>query len=195
MEKEQSHKARTRARILDEASKAMRAHGPSGISVADLMKRAGLTHGGFYAHFKNRDDLVACAVERMFEDNRSMLQARLEDLEDPAARLCALIDNYLSDRARLSVERACPLPTLTGEAARMPEDARERFDRGIEGFHGMVHDAIAAIGANDADEIASSVMAEMVGAMAIARATRDQAQASGLLARSREQIKKRLGIV
>ena len=51
-----THKERTRARILDEAAKAMREQGHAGIGVAKLMQRAGLTHGGFYAHFKDRDD-------------------------------------------------------------------------------------------------------------------------------------------
>jgi TetR/AcrR family transcriptional repressor of nem operon len=190
-----SHKERTRARIIEEAAKAMRQYGPEGIGVAALMKRAGLTHGGFYAHFENRDDLVAQAIRQMFQDDYARMQARLAGVKDPAGRLAAFIDNYLSDRARLSVDRACPLPTLTGEAARMPQAARERFDEGIEGFRSTVRDAIAATGAKDPDELASSVAAEMVGAMALARATRDDAKASELLARSREQLKRRLGLV
>ncbi|HZV09332.1 MAG TPA: TetR/AcrR family transcriptional regulator, partial [Novosphingobium sp.] len=64
-----AHKARVRDRILDEAAAALRSGGTDGLSVANLMKRAGLTHGGFYAHFENRDDLVAHAVDRMFKDS------------------------------------------------------------------------------------------------------------------------------
>ena len=79
-----THKARTRGRILDEAAKAMREHGHEGIGVANLMKRAGLTHGGFYAHFKDRDDLVAAAIGRMFEDSKAML-ARYFRPGDPRA--------------------------------------------------------------------------------------------------------------
>jgi TetR/AcrR family transcriptional repressor of nem operon len=194
MTEKTTHKERTRARILDEAAKAMRQFGPEGIGVAALMKRAGLTHGGFYAHFENRDDLVAQAIQRMFRDDSARMRARLAGTKDPAERLAAFIDAYLSDRARSAVELACPLPTLTGEAARMPEAARERFDEGMEGFRRTVREAIAATGEKEPDELASSVMAEMVGAMALARATRDEAKASDLLARSREQLKRRLGL-
>src|SRR4051812_16395608 len=76
-----AHKERTRDRILDEAAQALRMHGTEGVSVAALMKRAGLTHGGFYAHFASRDDLVAHAVDRMFQDSAG--QAFLSD--DPGA--------------------------------------------------------------------------------------------------------------
>ena len=190
-----SHKERTRARIIEEAAKAIRQHGPEGIGVAALMKRAGLTHGGFYAHFENRDDLVAHAVERMFQDDCFRIKERVSRLHDPSERLSAFIDDYLSDRARLGVERSCPLPTLTGEAARMPQAARVQFDLGIDGFRRMLRDLIAATGAEDPDGLSSSAMAEMVGAMALARATRDETEASGLLACSRAQLKRRLGLL
>ena len=72
-----TQKDRTHARILDEAASAMRLYGADGISVAKLMKRAGLTHGGFYAHFASRDALVAEAVERMLQDNRSLVETSL----------------------------------------------------------------------------------------------------------------------
>ena len=75
-----THKERTHARILEEAASAMRLHGADGISVAGLMKRAGLTHGGFYAHFASRDALVLDAVDRMLLDSRSLVEASLGGL-------------------------------------------------------------------------------------------------------------------
>ncbi len=79
------------------------------------MKRAGLTHGGFYAHFQDRDDSVAHAVGRMFDDSGRMLDHHL-GRQDAAAGLRTLIDYYLSDETRLAADRGCPLPGLSGEA-------------------------------------------------------------------------------
>lgn len=189
---EMTHKERTRARILDEAAKAMRVQGSEGIGVAALMKRAGLTHGGFYAHFENRDDLVAHAVERMFQDSRRMLERYLEH-NDAREGLRALIDYYLSDDARRDTDRGCPLPGLTGEAGRMPDPARARFGKGIVRFREALERAIGALGMADPAAVASSVLSELVGAMAIARAL-DNEEAAIALAASRNQLKYRLGI-
>lgn len=189
-----SHKERTRARILDEAASAMRTHGPGGIGVAALMKRAGLTHGGFYAHFSSRDDLVAHAVDRMFADSSGMLARHLDGAE-PKAGLSALIDHYVSDRARLAPERGCPIPGLAGEAGRMPTAARARFEAGIVAFRARMAAVLAAMGRPDADSLASSALAEMSGAVAMARAMTDDAIASEILARSRQQLKQRLGLI
>ncbi len=187
-----SHKERTRARILDEAAGAMRASGADGISVAALMKRAGLTHGGFYAHFESRDDLVAHAIDRMFEDSRAMLARHLTDV-DPATGLNNLIDYYLSERARTMPEKTCCLPSLAGEARRLPEAARERFNAGVQRFQGRIAESIRALGRNDADALAASMVAELVGAMALARSI-DEDSAQQMLAASRQRLKERLGI-
>jgi TetR/AcrR family transcriptional repressor of nem operon len=188
-----SHKERTRARILDEAASAMRASGPEGISVAALMKRAGLTHGGFYAHFSSRDDLVAHAIDRMFEDSKAMLARHLTDSE-PAAGLAMLIDYYLSERARLAPQLTCPLPTLAGEASRMPEAARGRFAAGVQRFQAAIADSLKALGKDAPEALAASVLAEMVGAMSLARSVGDEAAAQAMLAASRERLKERLGL-
>lgn len=60
------HKEKTRAQMLTAAAQQMRLRGPDGVSVAALMRRVGLTHGGFYAHFKSKDQLIAAAVATMF---------------------------------------------------------------------------------------------------------------------------------
>jgi TetR/AcrR family transcriptional repressor of nem operon len=188
-----TQKERTRARILDEAARAMRAHGSEGIGVAALMKRAGLTHGGFYAHFDNRDDLVAHAIDRMFKDSSQMLDRTLGQA-DVAAGLRTLIDYYLSDEARASVERGCPMPGLSGEAGRMPAAARARFGLGATRFRSALERALTLLGSAEPAEQAASVLAELVGAMALARAVEDDEQASAILRASREQLKRRVGV-
>lgn len=186
-------KARTRARILDEAAKAMREKGADGIGVAALMKRAGLTHGGFYAHFDNRDDLVAQAVDRMFQDSDFVLDRHLAGSE--AARgLADLIAYYLSDETRKRIDGGCPLPSLGGEASRMPVAARQRFADGILTFRAALAKSLAEIGDPDPEALAASILAEMVGAMTLARALDDQS-ASVALRASREQLMRRIGLV
>jgi TetR/AcrR family transcriptional repressor of nem operon len=185
-----AHKARTRARILDEAASAIRTGGAQGISVADLMKRAGLTHGGFYAHFGSRDDLLAHAVDRMFEDSSAMLN---RFLNEDAPGLSALIDYYLSERAYRAVEAGCPLPGLLGEVARMPPEARERFEAGVRIFRERIERVLDAMGRPDSSELASSIQAELVGAMTLARSMSDETAALAYLAASRERLKERVG--
>ncbi|NKJ42282.1 TetR/AcrR family transcriptional regulator [Novosphingobium sp. SG720] len=185
-------KERTRARILDEAAKAMREKGADGIGVAALMKRAGLTHGGFYAHFENRDDLVAHAVDRMFGDSDAMVRRYLTGNE-PARGMSLLIDYYLSEEARRRTDVGCPIPSLGGESSRMPEAARQRFAQGIAAFRAALAKALAGLGAPEPDVLAASVLAEMVGAMTLAR-TLDDETASIALRASREQLKRRIGL-
>jgi TetR/AcrR family transcriptional repressor of nem operon len=193
MIEKKSHKERTRARIVDEAAKAMREHGSEGMGVAALMGRAGLTHGGFYAHFSDRDDLVTNAIDRMFEDSRDLLRRYLDGV-DPADGLRALIDAYLSDRARRTFERGCPIAALSQEAHRLPDAARERFHSGILFFRGALRNALEAMGSHDPDALSWSLLSEMVGSLSLARAVRDEGAASEILRVSREQLKRKLGL-
>ena len=188
---EPTYKERTRARILDEAARALREAGTEGVGVAALMKRAGLTHGAFYAHFASRDDLVLHAVERMFEDSRRMLARHLTH-EDAAEGLRGLIDHYLSDALRRAPDRGCPLPGLSGEARRLPPAARERFTRGVDAFREALRRSLHALGVEDPDATASSVLAEMVGAMALARAAESDEHGARVLQASRTQLRRRL---
>ena len=185
-------KDRTRARILDEAAAAMREHGADGIGVAALMKRAGLTHGGFYAHFASRDDMVAHSVSRMFEDSSRLLERHLTDGE-AGARLCSLIDAYLSVDAMRKAESGCPLPGLSGEARRMPEAARRRFAQGVDTFIGALENVLAELGRPEPAALAASVLSEMVGTVALAR-TLDEERAAGMLEAARISLKRRLGL-
>jgi len=186
-----SHKERTRARILDEAAGALRTEGIGGIGVADLMKRAGLTHGGFYAHFASRDDLVTHAIGRMFEDS-NFCRNRPLDNDDPAAGLAAFIDGYLSEKAWAHPEHACPIPSLVSEAPHMPNAARARFAQGITNVRTALAVTLKKLGHKEAKTLAGSLLAEIVGAMAIARALPDEADAAALLAKTRQDLKARL---
>ena len=185
-----AHKQRTRERILAEAARSMRARGPDGIGVAELMKQAGLTHGGFYAHFKNRDDLVAAAIARMFEDSKAMVERHFSAGRPPREALGAMIDYYLSEGHCRRLDSGCPLAAIGSEAVRLPAAARDRFQEGFDRFRGAFVEQLSKLGMDDPEAIATSVVAELVGALSLARVTGDTTQ----LARSREQIRQRLAL-
>jgi TetR/AcrR family transcriptional repressor of nem operon len=193
MRYDSEHKARTRARLLKEAASTIRAVGPEGIGVAGLMGKAGLTHGGFYAHFKSKDDLVAQAIDRMFEDSAVLFESCTGG-RTPAEGLARYIDAYLSERHRDEAGQGCPLPCLSGEIARMPDAARGRFSAGAAELTARIVRLLEEIGTPDPEAAGLSVMSEMVGALALARVAPDREQSGRMLAASRESLRRRLGI-
>jgi TetR/AcrR family transcriptional repressor of nem operon len=193
MRYDKEHKAKARERILDAAAKAIRKEGPERIGVASVMKDAGLTHGGFYAHFPSKDALVAEAVGRMFDGPYSRFTRETEG-RPPAEALAAYVNFYLSPAHRDARERGCPLPALSGEMARMPEAARGQFNLGAARLREALGDFLGAMGRAEPETLAASVMAELVGAMALARTEGDKARSDGMLAASRAALKARLGL-
>lgn len=193
MRYDNEHKARTRERILNEAAKAIRASGPEGVSVGGLMKKAGLTHGGFYAHFGSKDELVAEAIRQMFGGPYGNFAA-LTDGKPPAEALSAYVDFYLSARHRDARDRGCPLPALSGDVARMPAAARARFGEGAERLRKAIAGLLEAMGRDDGETLAASAIAEMVGAIALARATDDPVRSDAILAATRSTLRNRLGL-
>ena len=101
------HKQLTRKKVVREAAIAIREHGPDRIGIASLMAKAGLTHGGFYAHFKSKDELVAEAISHMFDERYEAFLKHMEGVE-PARGLAAFVDRYLSVRLRNRPNEGCP---------------------------------------------------------------------------------------
>jgi TetR/AcrR family transcriptional repressor of nem operon len=186
-----AHKAKTRDLVLTEASRALKESGPDGVSVADIMKRAGLTHGGFYAHFSSKDDLIAAAIERMFESSRERWAH--ETLERPPAEgLGAYIDWYLSPAHRDSRAAGCPMAALAADVPRMSPACREAFTDGLRRLTTRIEALIAAAKLKDAPALASSVVSELVGALSLARLESDRASSDAILERSRLALRRRL---
>ena len=188
-----SHKARTRQRILDEAARVMRECGTESIGVASLMKRVGLTHGGFYAHFDSREALVQAVIAEMFTDSTQRMQP-LWQQSDPAERLNTLIDYYLSETHRDAPAEGCPMPALVSEVGHLPDEAKAIFTQGVASMLKRLSELLAELGLRDAEALASSLLAEMVGALALARACPDKALSATMLARSRQALKRRTGL-
>lgn len=107
----QEHKTQTHQKIVEEAAARFRRDGITATGLQPLMKALGLTHGGFYAHFKSKDDLVEQALHCAAEQ----LRTRVDELHTDENPLHAFIDLYLSATHRDRPEQGCPLPTLCAE--------------------------------------------------------------------------------
>ncbi|MDE2593034.1 MAG: TetR/AcrR family transcriptional regulator [Burkholderiales bacterium] len=188
------HKQKTHKKVVMEAAKAIRQKGPDKIGVAAIMAKAGLTHGGFYAHFKSKDDLVAEAIDYMFEDRMALLRKALS-ATDPAKGLHDYIDLYLSPLHRDRRDRGCPVVALSGDVARMAQQAQRRFEAGVQAMTGALADLLRKLGHQQAEGLATSIFFEMVGALAVARAIADSAQSLAILEQARASVKQRLGLL
>src|SRR5260370_20149950 len=127
-----NHKEEWRRRIIDAAAAAFRAHGIAGISLADIMRQVGLTHGGFYAHFKSKEDLIA---ETLAELHKTRM-ARFEEMaaKAPDEALMGAANFYLSSRHREHPETGCSIATLGSELARTQGAARSQISTNIEAW-------------------------------------------------------------
>jgi TetR/AcrR family transcriptional repressor of nem operon len=157
------------------------------------MAKCGLTHGGFYAHFESKDDLVAQALVQMFEESYGRFVAWTAD-KAPAAALAAYIDNYLSSRHRDVAGRGCPLPVMSAELPRLSSAARANYATGYARLSGSVAKLLREVGREDAAALAGSVVAEMVGTMTLARALGAAPQSDKLLKNARVALRARLGL-
>ena len=194
MRYDSEHKERTRARVLKEAAKAIRAEGPHRVGVAGMMAKAGLTHGGFYAHFASKDDLVVAAMSQMFDEASAKFD-RLTQGKPPAAALRAYIDFYLSRQHREARETGCPLPSLSADLPRLGIAARQQFAAGVAGLTARVAGLLSALDQPDPEILAGSALAEMVGALSLARGVADPKQSDAILKASRSALKLRLELL
>lgn len=171
--------AENRQRIVETASRLFRERGLDGIGVADLMKSAGLTHGGFYGHFASKEDLMARACASAVEGSLAKWRERIEAApDDPIAAVTAL---YLSPNHCKQPGEGCALAALGSEAARHGAPVRHALTEGLREFI----DLLTAIvpGRSDAvrREKAQAIFASMVGAVVLARSVDDPALAEQIL--------------
>lgn len=164
-------KAESHERIVKIAAARFREAGLAGIGVADLMKEAGLTHGGFYRHFDSRDQLVAEAVESALAQGARRLGRVVERSGEQA--FPAVVDAYLN---REHVDRkgsGCALVALASDVARGGDRTRAAYTRQVESYLGTFEELLKSLGA-DARRRAVTVLSALVGALALARAVDDK---------------------
>ncbi|MBR0827496.1 TetR/AcrR family transcriptional regulator [Bradyrhizobium manausense] len=162
------HKQETHDRIVRKASVRLREKGAHGIGVADLMKEAGLTHGGFYAHFDSREALVieafAYAMDRSMDNWR-----KVSDQVAPDKRLAQMVENYLSTLHRDDPGHGCSIPALGAEISRESPKTRKAFAGKLDEMIEMMADHITGVPRKAARKQAIATLATMAGTMLLAR--------------------------
>lgn len=178
--------ARNRERIIEQAAGLFRERGIDGIGVADLMKSAGLTHGGFYGHFTSKDDLATEACEHAFAQSQARWSQLIAEAGDAA--LPTLLAAYVSPRHRDRPGGGCVLAALGGEAHRHAPPLRQAFDRGVRTLTGLLARMLPGHSAQVRRRQALATLAGMVGAIVLARAVEDRALSDEILAATRAAL-------
>jgi TetR/AcrR family transcriptional repressor of nem operon len=184
------HAEQNRERVLDVASTLFRERGFDGISVAELMKQAGLTHGGFYGQFGSKDELMAEALDRAFDD--ALIHWRNVAIEAEKYRagsaLRVVSKVYLSPDHCEQVGTGCVMAALATDAVRQSPSVRQRMTQGVQRF---AH-AMAKLFPNKAAEVqrekALAMTASLVGALMLARAVDDPTLAEDILQATRKVV-------
>lgn len=180
-------KAQSHERIVQTAAARFREKGIDGISLADLMKEAGLTHGGFYRHFESRDELVAEAVEVALRSGDGTLAA----LADPTGKIdvARYITEYLSETHRDNPGPGCAITALVGDISRSGERARALYSAHIERVAGRLMQLLGE-GRPEAERRAHAlhIVMTMTGALSMARAISDPKLSSEMLQIARDRL-------
>ncbi|MBO9663007.1 TetR/AcrR family transcriptional regulator [Dokdonella sp.] len=187
------HKQNTRKTLLKAAAAAIRVDGPDRVGVADVMAKAGLTHGGFYAHFPSKGALVAAAIGQMFEEREALILEASAG-RSPAEALELYVRHYLSRKHRDAKHSGCPIAALASDLPRLEADARKRYAEGARRIRALIAAQFTALGCADAGAQADSMLAELVGALAMARAETDPKRSDEILAHSQQALRRRFGL-
>lgn len=171
-------KAASRERILKAAARLIREEGMSGAGVAEVMQAAGLTHGAFYSHFRDKDAMLAAALELATGHREAWLNGA-EELPETAwiekvARL------YLSETHRDTPGEGCPYPVLAGEMAHANARLKDAFEREIQTTVGRMENRLSDEGFMTARDRAYGLLALFVGAMVLSRAGSEESRTAFL---------------
>ena len=171
MNAKEAQKERTHAAILESAGRLVREKGIDGASVAEVMKGADLTVGGFYAHFADKDALVDETIRRAGAATRQTLFRGLEE-KPPAARAFVALKRYLSAAHRDGVSEGCALPAVVGEVATTAPEHAAVLGELIEGLASDLAEQLSTGDARARRQLALGLVALMYGGLSLARALR-----------------------
>jgi TetR/AcrR family transcriptional repressor of nem operon len=175
-------KARSHERIVGIAAARLRESGTAGPGVAELMKAAGLTHGGFYKHFDSRDDLVAEAVDRALRDNDGFMTTLRAGAADAHAALGLFVDWYTSAEHRDTPGAGCAVVSFGADAPRADQRVRMAYIGQVQRY--LVH-LEALLGDR---KRAAAALSALVGAVLVARAVGPCELSDEILAAARESV-------
>jgi TetR/AcrR family transcriptional regulator, transcriptional repressor for nem operon len=181
------HGLQTRSRIVEKASYGLRQTGAAGMSVADLMKLADLTHGGFYSHFESREALVieafALAMDRTVSQWLKLMKGM--PIEQ---RFDVIVEAYLRPGHRDDRAHGCVLPALGTDIARSGRKARHIFARKLDEMIDVVARLFAEKSPKEARQIATGSLATMMGSIVLARAVGDDKLSDEILGAGRQAL-------
>lgn len=182
----QAGKSENRERILAEASRQVRKNGLESVSVGELMKSVGLTHGGFYGHFSSRAALLAEALARALADGQqhAQHQQHRKEQETPTRDLPGFARSYLSRTHRDAPESGCAIAALAAEAARADPACRDVMSGHVDAFISSVAEML-----NGDEEKAMVAVSAMVGALALARVATSAERSDAILKAVRTQMR------
>jgi TetR/AcrR family transcriptional repressor of nem operon len=172
------HKEKTRERIVHAASRRFR-KGGAGVGIQALMTSLKLTHGGFYRHFRSKDELFAEALEKSMEETAVRIARAAESA--PGHELEAVIRTYLSEQHCSDHTGGCALPALTADVARQTPPVRATFDRALRRHAGSLARFVPGATEAERERRAMALLSGMAGALSTARAVSDDRMRRALL--------------
>lgn len=187
MRRSREEKARTRQRIIAAASRLFRARGVQEVSVADVMSAVGLTVGGFYRHFPNKEALVAEAIEAASVETTERTRGRLGGQMNQQRPLAAMLEAYLSTEHRDNAADGCPVAALCSDVRREGRPTRAAFTLALRRVLAQVAEAIPGK-SGAARQRQLHAVAAAVGSLVLARATDDDRLAQEILSAVRHCV-------
>jgi TetR/AcrR family transcriptional repressor of nem operon len=181
------HGQQTGGRIVEEASHGLRQAGFDSMSVADLMKLVGLTHGGLYAHFESREALALEAFASAMDRTISQWRSHMNGVP-PDERFDAFVAAYLTPGHRDDRARGCVLPALGTDIARSGQTARRVFAAKLDEMIEVIAGSVPGKSAKQARQIATAALATMIGSIALARAVGDKKLSDEILGIGRQAL-------
>ena len=178
--------AANRERIIEAAGELFRSKGFSGIGVADIMKEAELTHGGFYGHFASKDDLIAQASRRAMQGSAQSWRKVVAESGDQA--FAALLTRYLSPRHRDDPGHGCAFAALSGDAARCGKPVRQAFAEGLEPLIGVLSGLVGGRTKAARRRKAIAALSELIGALMLSRAVGNVGLSDEILDAGRREL-------
>ena len=175
----QEEKAVSREKILAAAAQRIREDGLDGFSIADVMKDAELTHGGFYGHFSSRSELVAAALDHALRESELVYD------ESAQPSLKSIVNEYLSVAHRDSPSAGCAVSALASEVARADDKTRAVMDAHLNKYQQKISEAIDGTKTN---KLATPLACTMIGALTLARLINDEKTSAKVLKQAKEFI-------
>jgi len=179
-----SQKEKTHERIVDAAARAIHRRGYAGVGVADVMKEAGLTHGGFYAHFDSREALLVEALERASRQSLAVTRGARLGAGKGVSAFRSLVETYLADDHLASLETGCPVAALGSDMPRQSEIVREASALWVQRLIAFVRSTLPAA----PRATASVVTGTLVGSLQLARALGSNAEGRAVLSAARKSL-------